>query len=304
MSNDINRPTYQLGVIVDGISRNLEHTLKVMKEFQLTHAELQYLTMPSGKDKEVGDMTSEEIDWIKRIITAHGIQISCISRHIFSGLAVTEITLNDNAYQQQITDLKKCIQMAKMLNCQLVRIMSFRKEMILFGAQGAEEWIVANGAWDKLVTLLELPVQIAEDEDITLVIETGNGSMITSAYLARKLIDQLGSDRLKVLWDPCNSLYCTEKAYPDGYQCLRDGYLGHIHLKDARIDIARAMVEFVPFNTGDMAFYLSDLAEALKLDNYSGVISFESVYRPKPNTSFEDGFRSSIGAFQNLFATK
>ena len=85
MSNNINRPTYQMGVIVDGISRNLEHTLKVMKEFQLTHAELQYLTMPSGKDKEVGDMTSEEIDWIKRIITAHGIQISCISRHIFRG---------------------------------------------------------------------------------------------------------------------------------------------------------------------------------------------------------------------------
>ena len=78
MSNYINRPAYRLGVIVDGISRNLEHTLSVMNEFQISYAELQYLTMPSGKDKEVGDMTSEEIDWIKRLVTAHGIQISCI----------------------------------------------------------------------------------------------------------------------------------------------------------------------------------------------------------------------------------
>lgn len=301
MSSNLQLPTYRLGVIVDGISRNLEHALNVMNEFQLTYAELQYLTMPTGIDKEVGDMTLEEVDWIKRLITAHQIKISCLSRHIFSGFPVGNIAPDDKIYRQEIADLKQCIQMAKVLDCPLVRIMSFRKEMILFGGQGAEEWIVADGAWNKMVTLLEEPVQIAEDESITLVVETGNGSMITSAYLARKLIDQIGSDRLKVLWDPCNSLYCTEKSYPDGYQYLKDGYLGHLHLKDARIDIARATVEFVPFNTGDMVPYLSGLAKALKIDGYDGVISLESVYRPNSNASFEDGFRISIAAFQDLF---
>ena len=125
--------------------------------------------------------------------------------------------------------------------------------------------------------------------------------MITSAYLARRLIAQLDTNRLKVLWDPCNSLYCNEKAYPDGYRYLRDGYLGHIHLKDARIDIAKATVQFAPFNTGDMAQYLPDLAQALKDDDYTGIISLESVYRPNVASSFEDGFRASIGAFQLLF---
>ena len=79
--------------------------------------------------------------------------------------------------------------------------------------------------------------------------------MITSAHLARKLIDQLGTDRLKVL-PPCNSLYCNEKTYPDGYALLRDGYLEHIHIKDAIVGIPKATVQFSVLNKGDMAAYL------------------------------------------------
>jgi len=50
--------------------------------------------------------------------------------------------------------------MAKELNTNLVRIMSYRKEMILFGTNGAEEWVVSGGAWDKLMKMLEEPVQV------------------------------------------------------------------------------------------------------------------------------------------------
>lgn len=43
--------------------------------------------------------------------------------------------------------------------------MSFRKEMILFGSHGANQWIVSAGAWEKLVNLMAMPVEIAEEED-------------------------------------------------------------------------------------------------------------------------------------------
>ena len=95
-------------------------------------------------------------------------------------------------------------------------------------------------AWDKLRSLVEPAIQIAEDRGITLVVETGNNAMITSAYLARKLIDELGTARLKILWDPANSLYCTEVPYPDGYNELHGGALGHIHLKDVVTEVAKA----------------------------------------------------------------
>ena len=180
-----------------------------------------------------------------------------------------------------------------------MRIMAFRKEMILFGSNGAEEWNVATGAWDTTVRLIGGAAQIAEDRGMTLVVETGNNAIITSGYLARKLIDEIGSDRLKVLWDPANSLYCAEEPYPAGYEALR-GCLGHVHLKDVNVAIHQATVTCRSLGEGDMGAYLPGLAAALRADGYTGAVSLESVYRP-PGGTFEDGFRSSIEAFKRLF---
>lgn len=284
----------KLGVITDGISREFEHALAVMNEFGLTQAELQFLW-----DKEVGDLSDAQLDRVQRLVAAHGVEVSCISRHVFGGLALGDLSLTAPAYLEQLAGLKRCIDMALALDCPLVRIMSFKKEMILFGSHGAEAWNVAAGAWDKARELIRGAVQIAEDRGITLVVETGNNAITNSAFLARRMVDEVGSERLKVMWDPANALYSTEVAYPDGYNALR-GCLGHIHLKDVVVEIAKATIACRQLGTGEMAPYLDDLATALKTDGYAGAISLESVYRP-PGGAFEDGFRASVGAFNALF---
>ena len=135
--------------------------------------------------------------------------------------------------------------------------------------------------------------------DITLVVETGNNAMVASAYLGRKLIDDLGSDNLKVLWDPANTLYCTEEVYPAGYETLRGGYLGHLHIKDCNVDIAKASVQQCALGTGQMAPILEDLAAALVEDEYDGSDP-SSVYHPDGGT-FEEGFQASVGRFKEIF---
>ena len=286
----------KLGVITDGISREFEHALSVMNEFGLTQAELQFLW-----DKEVGDLSDAQMGRVQQLVEAHEVEVSCISRHIFGGLTLADISASAPAYRAHLDALGRCIDMAQALDCQLVRIMSFKKEMILFGSQGAEEWNVASGAWDKARGLIGGAVQIAEDRGVTLVVETGNNAITNSAWLACKLIDELGSQRLKLLWDPANALYATEAAFPDGYDALRGGYLGHVHLKDVTVDIAKATVTCRQLGNGQMAPYLGDLAAALAADGYAGCISLESVYRP-PGGSFEDGFRASAPVFKALFS--
>jgi len=285
----------KLGVITDGISRSFEHALDVMDEYGLKYAELQYVW-----DKEVGDLTTSEIKRVRNLTKSHGVSVSCVSRGIFGGLLLGDVREDHPVFVRQIEALRRCIDTAKALDCSLVRVMSFRKEMILFGDHGADVWNVASGAWEKLVQLMAIPVRIAEKEGITLVVETGNNAMITSAYLGKKLIDELETDNLKVLWDPCNSLYCNEPAFPDGYKELRDRYLGHIHMKDSLIDIPRANVDCTALGDGDMAPYLQPIADALKADSYDGAISLEGVYRPDGGT-FEDGFRASIGRMLEIF---
>ena len=181
----------------------------------------------------------------------------------------------------------------------MVRVMSGRKEMIIFGHNGAERWVASTGSWDKLLKLMEAPVKLAEDEGITLAVETGNNAMITSGYLGKKFIDDLGTKNLKIIWDIPNTLYCTDIPYPDAYEEIKE-YIGHIHVKDCVSDIAKATVRFCQLGEGDMAPYLKPIADALKRDNYQGVVAYESVYHPDDG-SYEDGFRASLPYFKELF---
>ena len=285
----------KLGVITDGISREFEHALTVMNETGLKYAELQYLW-----DKEVGDLNDAEITKAQSLIKSYEMQVSCISRHNFAGMLVGDTEVGDENYNRHMNSLQRCIDMALELDTNVVRIMSFRREMILFGSMGADHWVTSTGAWDKLLKLLELPVKLAEEKNINLVLETGNNAMVPSAWLGKKLINDIGSDCLRILWDPANSLYANEPTYPDGWEALKDGYIGHFHIKDAKVNMAHAHVEFCEMGKGDMAPYLEPLANEMKLNNYNGYISLESVYRPEGG-SFEDGYRASLPKFKELF---
>lgn len=286
----------KLGVICDGISRDLAHAIDVMDEFDLEYAELQYVG-----DKEVGDHSSAEIRAIKSLLEDRGKTVSCLSRHIFAGMT-TANKPGDALHTIHMDALKRVIAMAQELGSPLVRIMTSKKEQILWGLNGAEKWNVAHGAWDSLPPLIAPACELARAEGVTLVVETGNGTMVNSNYTARKLIDDLDAkDVLKVLWDPANNCWCHERAYPDGYNEIKDGYLGHIHIKDVQVDTPRALLEVRQLGKGQLADQLAPMADALRADNYSGVISFESVYHTGDG-DFENGFRQSIALFKELYA--
>ena len=283
----------KLGVILDGISHDPSIACKVLAEHDIRHCEIQYLL-----GKEIAEHTPSEITLIKKALHEHNIQVACITKHNFNGIPWdTELDSELIAYHRQ--GLERSFAVADQLDCPLVRIMSCRKEMILFGNNGAENWIVKRGAWDAQIKIMEIAVQMAEKVNIQLVMENENGGMITSNYLAAKLINEIGSDHLGILWDPCNALYCTEEPYPAGYQLGRK-YIRHIHLKDAIIDIARATVQFQPLGEGNLAPYLPSIAAALQKDNYNGVISLEANYCPVgENTRL--GFEQSVKYFIKTF---
>ena len=128
--------------------------------------------------------------------------------------------------------------------------------------------------------------------------ETAISGNVTSAFLARKLIDELDVPHLKVLWDPCSSLYCTEVPYPDGYETIRE-HIVHVHLKDGVVNLPAATFDFCAMRQGQMDPYYNDIVDALKRDGYEGTISLESVYTPVGGTR-EDGFRESLPVFMEL----
>ncbi|WP_298293680.1 sugar phosphate isomerase/epimerase [uncultured Litoreibacter sp.] len=285
----------KLGVICDGISRDLAHALDVMDEFDLEYAELQFVG-----DKEVGDHSRAEIAEIDALLRDRGKPVSCLSRHVFAGMTAAN-TPGDALHISQMDALKRVIEMAHVVGAPLVRIMTQRKEQILWGKNGAEKWNVAHGVWDTMAPMIAPAVELAKAEGVVLVVETGNGTLVNSNYTARKLIDELDArDVLKVLWDPGNNCWCHELAYPDGYNELRGGYLGHIHIKDVRVDTPRATLEVCRLGEGQLGDLFEPISKALKADGYAGVISLESVYHPG-NGDFEEGFRLCVEKFKEIF---
>ena len=285
----------KLGVICDGISRDLAHAVNVMDEFGLEYAELQFVG-----DTEVGDHSAQEIAEIDALLRDRGKPVSCLSRHIFAGTTSANRP-GDALHQKHMDALKRVIDMAHVVGSPLVRIMTQKKEQILWGHNGAEKWNVAHGAWDTMAPMIAPAVDLARAEGVTLVVETGNGTMVNSNYTARRLIDELDAkDALKVLWDPANNCWCHERAYPDGYDEVKDGYLGHVHIKDVEVDTPRATLTVKRMGEGQLAGQFEPMAQAMRADGYDGVISFESVYHPG-NGNFEEGFRLNIDRFKDLF---
>ncbi len=177
--------------------------------------------------------------------------------------------------------------------------MSGRKEMVLFGAHGAEKWNVAKGAFEALLRLVEPAVRLAEREGVTLVVETGIGTMVSSATIGRRLCEEIGSPHLKILWDPANACFCGVEAFPRGFEAVR-GHLGHLHIKDVAPDPPAAYLEVRPMGAGVLAPHFGPVAQALRREGHAGVVSFESVYHPGDG-DFEAGFRQCIGRFLELF---
>ena len=129
---------------------------------------------------------------IDTLLRDRGKPVSCLSRHIFAG-TTAQNRPGDALHSQHMDALKRVIDMAHVVGSPLVRIMTQKKEQILWGSGGAEKWNVAHGAWDTMAPMIAPAVDLARASDITLVVETGNGTMVNSNYTARRLIDELGA---------------------------------------------------------------------------------------------------------------
>jgi sugar phosphate isomerase/epimerase len=287
----------KIGAITNHISEDLEHSLKVLRELSLTYAEFcGAWDVPAGRHDE--QQTKE----IVRLLKAYDCPVSCVSPLPFYLMPALTTTVDDPAYQADLAIFRRSVDLAKRLGVNLVRAAPFQRPSVIFGVNGAERFLAhQNRAWPQLLRLYEEPVRIAEENGITIAVETGFDTMASSCSLAARMVKDIGSRHLRIMLDTGNNLYSGEVPYPEAYDTIRE-YLVHIQVKDARVDSKNARVEFCPLGGGDLEEYLVPLANALRADGYDGVVSLENVYRPA-HLSSEESFRLSAGTFVAIFGS-
>ena len=286
----------KISVITNGISQDYETCCKIMNQTGVQYAELQEVY---GKRVEL--LSEEQAQKIKALSEQYGIQPISVTTHAFAGISVMDLEVNDETYQKHMALLQNGIRVARIVGAKQVRAMPFTKAIVLKGSHGSDQWNAGgNKAWPKFLELYRPIAQLAEQEDIDITVENGFNAMIVSGYQCRQFIEELGCDRIKILWDPANALYYGDKPYPDAYNEVRR-YLGHVHIKDLNCSLIEGWVDIKNIGHGMMAPYLDDIRQALEKDGYDGYISLENILRPDGG-DYIDGYYLDIPELQKRFA--
>jgi sugar phosphate isomerase/epimerase len=89
-------------------------------------------------------------------------------------------------------------------------------------------------AWSEMVKEFRLLIGIADRYDIVIGVEPELANVINSAHRARSLIDTMGSDRIRIVFDPANLF--EEATDDDRRKIIAEA----VHMLEDRIEIARA----------------------------------------------------------------
>ncbi len=242
---------FNIGVVTDEISDDLEEAIEIAKSWELGHIELHKIW-----GKNICDVDEATLSKAIRLVRSSGLTVNSID-----SLTLRCQLDNDEEYSQHIKHLLKSIEIAPLFDTNVVRLFSFRKE------ENVEE------KWDQVFEKMELPIKIAEREGVILGFENASSMNIGTSDDLERLFERFNSPNLKLIWDPGNAYAAGEKSpYPDGYEKVK-GKIIHVHLKDAILDEGGKNV-WKPIGQGNVD-YRGQL-EALHKDSYKGVIALET----------------------------
>ena len=136
-----------------------------------------------------------------------------------------------------------------------------------------------DDAWNAMYGTMERAVETAEKYGITLAIESEASNVISTPERARRLMDSIGSDKLKMILD-CANLFHRGEAHPENVKSVithafevygRDIVIAHG--KDIREG------EGIDFcGTGDGIVDFSLTADLLKQYGYAGDMFLHGIY--------------------------
>lgn len=281
---------FDIAIFTDDITQDLDHALDVAEEFGLKWIEIR-----SAWGKNLLFQSDEELQ--KTIDTIHRrrLKVASVSAPIFKshlpGHSEVEAghlfnSEERNDPEQQMALIRRASTIARELDTNMVRCFSF--------------WRLGDDPtpyWQEMFDLYQMAVEIVAEEDIVLVMENDFECNLGSGELATKMIADVNSPHLRLLWDCGNAVFVGEEAYPHGYEVSKP-YIGHVHVKDAVVDEKTGEPRWVELGSGEVDM-LGQL-KALKRD-YHGVVSLENHWKPNDGNP-EDGVRRSFAALTDLIA--
>lgn len=248
----------KLAVFTDEVSQDLSKALQLAVRYKLDAVELR-----SVWDKPVQHLSGDDVARIGEMVRGRELEVAAIASPIF------KCELDDEAAQRDHLDyLHRCIEIGKTLGTNIIRVFTFWKR----GPSGP--------VWERIKESFRPAVPIAEEAGVVLGIENEASTYCATAAETKRFVEEIGSDAVRVVWDPCNEVFAEEGVtpYPDAYEMIAP-LAAHVHVKDAERAAGAEQARCTP--VGDGIVDWKGQFQALLSAGYEGYASLETHWRPR-----------------------
>ena len=121
---------------------------------------------------------------------------------------------------------------------------------------------------DEVLRRMAALARAAEGHDVVLLHENDKGLYGDIPERCLDVVESVGSEQLRLVWDPANFVQCAIRPFSDAYGMLRP-HVEYLHVKDALM----ATGEVVPAGQGDGE--IPETLRALESDGFRGFFSLE-----------------------------
>ncbi|MCX6089988.1 MAG: sugar phosphate isomerase/epimerase [Candidatus Atribacteria bacterium] len=266
-------------IITDQIDRDFDKAVFLANKWGFHYLEIHSLW---GKTAE--NLADDEVDRMARTINKYHLKVSCLSTTLFlmcplyhdlssiEKFSESFITYDDT-YEHHLDKLEWCIDMGKRIGAECLRIFPFRIE---------KEGVANQNVRDIISDIAEKftkPVQIAETNNLLLVVENCPFSYLPRGMMTFHLSSILKNPYLKLLWDVGNSYRSMEfdwvKEYSDAplaeeYQIIKS-HIFNVHIKDFKHENDR--YQLTVLREGDIPY--TEIFNQMKADQYSNFVALE-----------------------------
>ena len=122
----------------------------------------------------------------------------------------------------------------------------------------------------------------AKDAGFQLLLENGGGSWADSARAAAEILRAVGSESLRLTWDPANVAYAmlAEEPVTEGYPLVKP-FVGNVHVKDVTVAEGGPVWAMI----GEGVLDWPDQFRRLQEDGYDGPLTLEPHLQYQPGRS-------------------
>jgi sugar phosphate isomerase/epimerase len=278
---------FRVSVINDEISQDFGRACEVAeKEFGMGWIELR-----SMWKKNIVSLDEKEVAEARRLLDKFQLKVTDIASPLFkvdwpgapkSKFSEAKSFNADFSMNQQDEVLERAIAMAKAFVTDRVRCFDF--------------WRLDDQApyRDAMNDKLHEAAAKCEKQGIILVLENEPACNTATAREAVKVLAAVQSRSFMLNWDPGNAEASGEIPYPDGYNLLPKGRIGHCHCKDT---VKRGKgYDWAPMGGGMIDW--TGQFKALKRDGYRLAVSLETHWNG--GGSPEESSRKSWAGMKKL----